>query len=117
MAGWAREILAKITTVNETVTAFADEDRCRQLLEGRCQVGDPSPAWQGVVQLDGGQAAVGTASHLASHGHWNSGHIVPCAQGGIASRAMVTGRQAMTAKLKVVVNPAMVGEETLRVTG
>jgi hypothetical protein len=33
MAGWAREILAKITTVNEMVTAFSNEDRCRQLLE------------------------------------------------------------------------------------
>ena len=33
MAGWAREILAKITTVNEMATAFSDEDRCRQLLE------------------------------------------------------------------------------------
>jgi hypothetical protein len=33
MAGWAREILAKITTVNEMVTAFKDDDRCRRLLE------------------------------------------------------------------------------------
>ena len=33
MAGWAREILAKITTVNEMVTAFEDDDRCRRLLE------------------------------------------------------------------------------------
>ena len=33
MAGWAREILAEITTVNEMVTAFEDDDRCRRLLE------------------------------------------------------------------------------------
>jgi hypothetical protein len=40
---------------------------------------------------------------------------MPCAKRGIASRAMLVGTEVMSAKLEVVVDPAMGGEETLRV--
>ena len=46
----------------------------------------------------------------------NFGEVTPCAKRGIASRAMLVGSKAMTAELKVVVDPAVVGEKALRMT-
>jgi hypothetical protein len=40
--------------------------------------------------------------------------VTPCAKRGIASRAMLVGTEVMSAKLEVVVDPAIGGEETLR---
>jgi glyoxylase-like metal-dependent hydrolase (beta-lactamase superfamily II) len=59
----------------------------------------PGRLWaaRGRCQLDGGQAAIGSAGRLASHGHWNSGHIAPCPKssawtiGTTISRALPTG--------------------------
>ena len=45
----------------------------------------------------------------------NFDEVTPCAKRGIASRAMLVGTEVMSAKLEVVVDPAMGGEETLRV--
>jgi hypothetical protein len=53
----------------------------------------------------------------ASHDHWNPSHIEPCAEGSITDLTVFTGRQAVTAKLKVVVDPSVIGQETLGVTG
>ena len=54
---------------------------------------------------------------LMSHGHWNSGHIAPRAEGLVPDGAIFNGREAMTAKLKGVVDAAVCREKTLRVTG
>ena len=62
---------------------------------------------------DGCQAAL---SCLASHGRWHAGDIAPRAESSIASAAVFTGGQAVTAKLKVIVDPAVVGKKTLGVT-
>jgi hypothetical protein len=42
-----------------------------------------------------------------------TGDVTPC---GIASRTMLIGREVMTTELEMVVDPAVGGEETLRVT-
>ena len=47
----------------------------------------------------------------------NSGDVVPRAKGGIASRTMLVGVEAMTAELELVVDPAMGGEGLVRITG
>ena len=44
------------------------------------------------------------------------GDIAPCAKGGIASCAMLVGTKVMTAELEVVVDPAVGGEKSLRMT-
>lgn len=46
----------------------------------------------------------------------NFGDVVPGAKGGIASRTMLVGTEVMTAELEMVVDPAVGGEKTLRVT-
>ena len=46
----------------------------------------------------------------------NFGHIVPRAEGGIASRAIVVGIEVMTTELERVVDPTVGGEETRRMT-
>ena len=70
----------------------------------------------GVVNLtDGGHQSA--LEPLMSHGHWNSGHIAPRAEGLVPNGAIFNGREAVTAKLKVVVDPTVSGQETLRVTG
>jgi hypothetical protein len=46
----------------------------------------------------------------------STGDVTPCAKGGIASRTMLIGAEVMTAELEMVVDPAVGGEETLRVT-
>ena len=45
----------------------------------------------------------------------STGDVTPCAKGGIASRPMVIGADVMTAELEMVVDPAVSGEEALRV--
>ena len=54
---------------------------------------------------------------LASHGRWNPGYITPSAEGLVSDSAIFNGREAVTAKLKVVVDPAVCREKTLRVAG
>jgi hypothetical protein len=44
------------------------------------------------------------------------GDLAPCAKSGIASRTMLVATEMMTAKLEVVMDPAVGGEKTLRVT-
>jgi nucleotidyltransferase/DNA polymerase involved in DNA repair len=46
----------------------------------------------------------------------NFGHIVPRAEGGIASRAILVGIEVMTTELEMVVDPTVGGEETRRMT-
>lgn len=53
----------------------------------------------------------------ASRGGRNSGDLVPCAKGGVASSTMFSGGQTMTTELEVVVDPAVRGEKTLRMPG
>jgi hypothetical protein len=45
-----------------------------------------------------------------------TGDVTPCAKGGIASRTMLIGAEVVTTELEMVVDPAVGGEETLRVT-
>jgi hypothetical protein len=45
----------------------------------------------------------------------NFGNIVPCAEGSIASGAILVGIEVMTTELEMVVDPTVGGEETLRV--
>jgi len=52
----------------------------------------------------------------ASRGGSNAGDLAPGAQGSVAGAAVCGGGQAMTVELKVVVDPAVGGEEALRVT-
>ena len=46
----------------------------------------------------------------------NFGKIVPCAEGGTASRAILVGIEVMTAELEMVADPTVGGEEALRIT-
>jgi hypothetical protein len=46
----------------------------------------------------------------------NFGNIVPCAEGGIASRAILVGIEVITAELEMVVDPTVGGEKALRMT-
>jgi hypothetical protein len=55
------------------------------------------------------------SEQVGSDGRCSSGYIVPRAEGGIANAAVCTGGEAVTAKLKVVVDPAVIGQEALRV--
>jgi hypothetical protein len=48
-----------------------------------------------------------------SGGHGGSGDVVPNVEGLGASRSMITGSQAMTVQLKMVLDPAVDGEEML----
>jgi hypothetical protein len=50
------------------------------------------------------------------HGRRNSGDVAPFAKGGVASRAVLIGTEVMAAKLEVVVDLAVGGEEALRMT-
>ena len=47
----------------------------------------------------------------------NPGHLRPCSECGFAGLAALTERQAMTAKLEAVVDPAVSGQEAPRVAG
>jgi hypothetical protein len=46
----------------------------------------------------------------------NFGDLTPGVKGGIASRTMLVGAEAMTAELEVVVDPGVGGEKALRMT-
>ena len=46
----------------------------------------------------------------------STGDVAPCAKCSFASRTMLIGAEVMTAELEMVVDPAVGGEETLRVT-
>src|SRR5262245_56305762 len=46
----------------------------------------------------------------------NFGNLVPRAERGIASRAILVGIEVMTTELEMVVDPTVGGEETLRMT-
>ena len=46
-----------------------------------------------------------------------TGNITPGGEGAIAGSAVLAGGEAMAAKLEVVVDPSVGGEELLRVTG
>jgi hypothetical protein len=50
------------------------------------------------------------------HCRRSSCDVTPCAKGGIASRAVLVGTEVMAAELEVVVDPAVGGEETQRMT-
>jgi hypothetical protein len=60
---------------------------------------------------------MGSVGRMVSHGHRNSGHIAPSAERRFASVPIIISRYAMTMALKVIVDPAVIGQETLRVTG
>ena len=53
---------------------------------------------------------------LDSGSRRNIGNIVPHAEGGIASRAILVGIEVMTTELEMVVDPTVGGEEALRMT-
>ena len=46
----------------------------------------------------------------------NFGNIVPRAEGGIASHAILVGIEMMTTELEMVVDPTVGGQEALRMT-
>ena len=93
---------------------WTDENRARY---DRSKLRYPSDLTEGRCQLGGGQAVVGFVSRFASCGRGNPGHFAPAAEGGVASLTAFGGREAMAAKLKVIVDPAVIGEETLGVAG
>ena len=51
----------------------------------------------------------------SSRGGSNTGEIAPVTKGSVASSPVLGGGEAVTAKLEVVVDPAMDGEEALRI--
>ena len=58
----------------------------------------------------------GQTAALESGGRRNFGNIVPRAEGGGASRAVLVGIEVMTTELEMVVDPTVGGEEALRMT-
>ena len=54
-------------------------------------------------------------SAAASGSRFNSDYIPPGAERGVASGAVFTGRDEVTAELEVIVDPAMTGKKALRV--
>jgi transposase len=96
-----------------------DDDKLRAELHerGAKAVIPPRHNRKGRCQLDGGRSAIGSAHRFISCHRRNPGHLPPCAEGGIASLAVFGGGQAVMAKLKVVVDPAVGRQKTLRVTG
>ncbi|HEY8610901.1 MAG TPA: hypothetical protein VIL69_06365 [Roseomonas sp.] len=74
------------------------------MLDRRCQVGD-----------DGDAESLRLV--VASHGGCSSGHIPPCGECGVTNDTVFSGGQTVTAKLEVVVDPAVGGKEALRVAG
>src|SRR5215471_8835095 len=70
----------------------------------------------GIVRLPVADARWAKPAAPGSGCRRNFGHIVPRAEGGIASRAIVVGIEVMTRELEMVVDPTVGGEETLRMT-
>jgi hypothetical protein len=46
---------------------------------------------------------------MASHGTCNSGHVSPCSECGVTDAPICSGRQVVTAKLKVAVDLTVCG--------
>ena len=57
---------------------------------------------------------MGKTSSAGSGCRRNFGNIVPRAEGGTASRAILVGIEVMTTELEMVVDPTVGGEEALR---
>jgi hypothetical protein len=62
----------------------------------------------GRCQLDERWTRGRPRSRWGSRGRWNPGYIAPRAEGLVPDGAIVDGREAVTAKLKVIVDPAVV---------
>jgi len=73
-------------------------------------------AMQGHCQVASSGRPMGKTSSAGVRLRRDFGHIVPRAEGGIASRAIVVGIEVMTTELERVVDPTVGGEETLRMT-
>ena len=53
----------------------------------------------------------------ASHDRCNSGDVTPRTEGSVLGGTAFVGSEAVATKLEVIVDPAVGGKETLRMTG
>ena len=68
----------------------------------------------GHCQVASSGRVMGKPAALGSGCRRNFGNIVPRAEGGTASRAILVGIEVMTTELEMVVDPTVGGEEALR---
>src|SRR5215469_2094574 len=74
---------------------------------------DKTRGGNGIVRLPVAEARWAKPAAPESGCGRNFGHIVPRAEGGIASRAIVVGIEVMTTELEMVVDPTVGGEESV----
>src|SRR5215469_14413304 len=71
---------------------------------------------QGYCQVTSSGRVMGEPATLESGCRRNFGNLVPRAERGIASRAILVGIEVMTIELEMVVDPTVGGEEALRMS-